>query len=96
MAKYRVTGDSWLHFEDGPRLVQPFTEVRHDDGNIEQVPTTINYEGWPNAFMVPLDDEAKENAEVLAGLRARGAQLPRSPQAWREQREREKRERQNA
>jgi hypothetical protein len=45
--------------------------------------------------MVPLDDEAKENAEALAGLRARGAQLPASPQKWRESRELEKRERQN-
>jgi hypothetical protein len=93
VAKYRILGDCWLDFPDGgPRLVQPFTEVTGPDGKPLQVETVVEYDGWPNAVMEPLDDEGRELAEVVHRLRST-KQLPATPAAWREQREREKQER---
>lgn len=91
MAKYRIIGPCWLDFPDGgPRMVHPFTEVRHDDGKIEQVETVIQYAGWPSAVaMEPVDDEAIETFEALLRMKS-GGQLPVSPAVWREQREGEK------
>lgn len=85
MAKYRIVDPgAWLDFkEGGPRMVLPMTAVTLENGKTDQVPTVIDYAGWPNAAMEPVDDEAKDTVEILAGLRARGVRLPSSPAAYR-------------
>jgi hypothetical protein len=87
LAKYRILDPgAWLDFkEGGPRLVLPMTEVKLENGKTDQVPTVIDYSGWPNAAMEPVDDEAKASVEILAGLRARGVRLPRSPAEYRKE-----------
>lgn len=66
MPRYRVIeGKVWLHMPEGPVLYQP--------GSI------IKFDGWPNAYMEPLNDEAKAIVAQLADLRASGRPLPPKP-----------------
>ncbi len=83
MAKYKILDTCWLDFkESGPRLVEPYTEVMLEGDKREMIPTVIDYAGWPNSVMEPVDDEAKENAEAVARLKPNNS-LPRSPAEWR-------------
>lgn len=72
MAKYRVIpeGKVWLHFpsKDGP--APRMFKAEHG---------VFEYAGWPNAFMEPVDAEAKETVKLLEELRAQGGKLPDTP-----------------
>lgn len=70
-ARYKVTADqkTWLHFPsaDGPapRMLRGGAEFAYD--------------GWPNAVMEPLNDEARAVCELRDSLRANGVPFPASP-----------------
>jgi hypothetical protein len=72
MAKYEATGKSWLTLDKarGPRLIREGEK--------------FDYEGWPNAQMVPLDKEAEANVDLLPIARQRyGGKLPPTPEECR-------------
>lgn len=62
-----VEGKTWLHMPNGPVLFQPGAH--------------IDYEGWPNANMKPLNDAARAVVKERDHIRARGGNLPPRPGA---------------
>ena len=92
MAKYRVIGPTWLHLEaGGPQLLNPYTEVTGPDGKPQQIETVIEFDGWPNSALEPMDDQGRELVEAVHRLRST-KQLPATPAAWRADQERKRRE----
>ena len=64
MPRYEVESGKkvWLHMPNGPRM---FAEGE-----------TFEFDGWPNAFMIPLDAEAKRVCALRDELRRTGQKLP--------------------